>query len=285
MTGEQPGNQPSQATHALPVAIGHARICDAPARSILTRATGFMSEYDFTLNPYGGCSFGCSYCYAAFFTRDLELQRTWGEWVNAKTNAVELIQRMRTNLNGKSVYMSSVTDPYQPIERRLGLVRALLPELAERGVRLVVQTRGPLVTRDIDLFRRFEAVRVNVTVTTDTDAVQRAFEPRCPTNARRLAAARALVDAGIDTRVTLTPLLPVADPHEFARQLRLTGVTEFVVQPFHAPRGRFVAGTGATARGLVKSMGWNSSKYALTVEALRAELPLVVEGRDGFGPA
>jgi DNA repair photolyase len=269
---------------ALPVVIGHARVDDAPTRSILTKATGFMSAYDYTLNPYGGCSFGCSYCYAAFFSRDVELQRTWGQWVKAKTNAADVIKRMRTDLRGKTVYMSSVTDPYQPIERRLELVRTILPELASRGVRLVVQTRSPLVTRDIDLFESFDALRVNLTVTTDSDDVQRAFEPHCPTNRRRLDAARTLVDAGIDTRITMTPLLPVADPKAFANELRQTGVQHFVVQPLHATRGRFVAGTGAEAMRITSAMGWDETAYRHTVAELRAELPEVDEGQDGFAP-
>src|SRR5690606_32745727 len=117
-----------------PVQIGHARIDYQAASSILTRATGFMSDFDFTLNPYSGCSFGCTYCYAAFFARDQGRRDSWGEWVAVKENALDKLRRMRTDLTDATVYMSSVTDPYQPIERRLGLVRGLLEVLAERGV-------------------------------------------------------------------------------------------------------------------------------------------------------
>ena len=267
-----------------PIRLGHAVITEKPTGSILTRASGFMSDYDYTLNPYSGCSFACSYCYAAFFSRDVELQNSWGQWVQAKTKAVDVLRHMRTNLAGKSVYMSSVTDPYQPIERRLGLVKDLLPILADRGVRLVVQTRSPLVTRDIEVFKRFKHIRVNMTVTTDSRQVQSAFEPQCPTSEKRLRAITQVHEAGINCSITMTPLLPVAHPLAFAKRLRDTGIQHFVVQPFHAERGRFVAGTRERAMSLTQEMGWDDIAYRKTVDILRANLPHLDEGREGFAP-
>ena len=113
----------------------------APVRDILTRATGFMDAYDFTLNPYSGCSFGCTYCYAAFFSYSTEKRDSWGLWVDVKENAVERLRRRRGSLDGKLIYMSSVTDPYQPIERQIELTRGLLEMLARHRPKLVVQTR------------------------------------------------------------------------------------------------------------------------------------------------
>ena len=96
-----------------PKSIGEVQITYVEVREILTKATGFMDAYDFTLNPYGGCSFGCTYCYAAFFSRDIEKRDSWGKWVNVKENAVDLIRKRKPGtLDGKLVYMSSVTDPY-----------------------------------------------------------------------------------------------------------------------------------------------------------------------------
>lgn len=254
------------------------------ARSILTAASGFMRDYDYTLNPYAGCTFGCHYCYAAFFSRDQELQRTWGEWVKVKENAVALLRRRRTNLRGKRIYMSSVTDPYQPIERDLQLSRALLSELLHDQPHLVMQTRGPLVVRDIDLFQRFENVRINVTITTDSEDVRKAFEPRCPSNARRLRAIAELVGAGLEVHVTLTPLLPVEDATAFARTLLATGAEHFVVQPFHSDRGRFTAGTRDQALHVAERLAWDEQAYRRVVTVLRDALPSLTEGREGFAP-
>jgi DNA repair photolyase len=253
-------------------------------RTILTKASGFMSAYDYTLNPYSGCQFGCNYCYAAFFVRDKELIESWGDWVEAKANAVEVLRRMRTDLRGKSIYMSSVTDPYQPVERRLGLVRELLTELLPRQPKLVIQTRGPLVTRDIDLLSQFDEVRVNMTVTTDSEQVRRAFEPTCPSNTQRLDAIREVQDAGIETCITMTPLLPVENPQKFAQRLLATGVRRFVVQPFHTSSGRFVAGTRDAAVEMSKRLNWSEDRYRATVEVLRAALPHLDEGKHGFAP-
>jgi len=268
-----------------PVRIGHASIDYAPASSILTKASGFMSSYDFTLNPYSGCSFGCTYCYAAFFVRDAAKRDDWGHWVRVKENAVAKLTSMRTPLRGKTIYMSSVTDPYQPIERRLGLVRELLAILADRGARLVVQTRSPLVTRDIDLYRRFDTVRVNMTVTTDSEEIRRTFEPHCPTNAKRLDAISEVARADVPTSITMTPLLPLEDVDAFADALARTGVQHFVVQPFHAQRGKFVAGTRNDALALIRRFRWDDERYRSAVEVLRLRLPHLDEGRDGFAPA
>ena len=141
-----------------PVAVGQARVSYVQTREILTKATGFMDAYDFTLNPYAGCSFGCTYCYAAFFGRTRQDLDSWGNWVKVKENAIDLLkQRKSGTLDEKLIYMSSVTDPYQPIERKLNLTRRLLEVLAERHKpKLVVQTRSPDVVRDCDIFRQIE---------------------------------------------------------------------------------------------------------------------------------
>lgn len=265
--------------------LGHATISYRRATSILTRATGFMGDYDFTLNPYSGCGFGCVYCYAASFSRDEEKRDSWGRWVEVKENAVAVLRRMRTPLAGKSIYMSSATDPYQPIERHLGLVRELLEELAPAQPRLVVQTRSPLVSRDIDLFQRFDHVRVNMTVTTDSERVRKTFEPWCPGNRVRLDAIAEIAAAGLDAGITMTPLLPIENGVEFAKELLATGVRRFVVQPFHAERGSYVAGTRSGAIELVQELGWTPQRYRETVGMLRERLPSLLEGREGFAPA
>lgn len=281
MYGGVVGEQPELFELNEPADDGVVRI---QPRSILTKASGFMAAYDYTLNPYSGCQFGCNYCYAAFFVRDKDLVDSWGQWVQAKANAVDVLRRMRTDLRGKSIYMSSVTDPYQPVERRLRLVRGLLEELVPRQPRLVVQTRGPLVTRDIDLLSQLRDVRVNVTVTTDSEDVRRAFEPTCPSNAQRLGAIAQVAEAGIQSCITMTPLLPVADPERFADALLSTGVRRFVVQPFHASSGRFVAGTRDAAVATSRRLGWDADRYRETVDILRGVLPHLDEGRDGFAP-
>ena len=285
-----------------PDQIGETRIFYAPAREILTKATGFMDAYDFTLNPYSGCSFGCTYCYAAFFSRDVEKRDSWGYWVSVKENAVDLLKkrlkRRPESLDGKLIYMSSVTDPYQPVERELRLTRRLLEVMADGHTpKLVVQTRSPDVVRDCDLFRRIGEnggrVQVNMTVTTDDEDIRRTFEPFCPANPVRLKAIGEVKAAGIDTCITMTPLLLVSSPYAFADSLCDTGVEKFIAQPFHFQRGKFLAGTRDKAFDLMaEKLGCDIASfkdeymehYKMVFEVLQDQLPELGEGKDGFKP-
>src|SRR5947207_12640747 len=148
------------------------------ARSIFTPATGFIRRggFEWTCNPYLGCSFGCSYCYAAFLPQNRRPREEWGRWLTAKVNAVEAARRQAPKVAGQAVYVSSVTDPYLPAERSLCLTRGILEELVPFQPRLLIQTRGPLVVRDGDVLRRFRSVRVNVSIPTDSEAVRQVFE-------------------------------------------------------------------------------------------------------------
>ncbi len=106
--------------------------------------------------------------------------------------------------------MSSVTDPYQPLERKLELTRRILRVLAGRHrPKLVIQTRSPIAARDTDLFRKIEQgggrVQVNMTVTTDDEDVRKTFEPGCPSNPARLKAIREIREAGIQACITMPP--------------------------------------------------------------------------------
>ena len=255
------------------------------ALQILTPGAGYLSEYDYSLNPYVGCAFGCSYCYAAFFA-PFDRQDSWGDWVRVKQNAALKLSRLRRSLGGKTIYMSSATDPYQPIERRLELTRSLLPILAGKGAQLVVQTRSPLVVRDIDLLRRFPRVCVNFSITTDSEDVRRAFEPRNPPIPDRLDAAAEVAAAGLPVAITMTPLLPIIDAAGFAERVSATGAQRFVTESFAPTAGHFRAGTGEAARALAAELGWDDSAYDSARKMLLDRLaPEIREGAPGFSPA
>lgn len=266
--------------------LGHAEISYGAASSILTETSGFMSSYDYSINPYSGCSFGCSYCYAAFFVRDKEKTENWGKWIKVKENALDLLKKKRSKpLVNKTIYMSSVTDPYQPIEKDLELTRAILKELSSyHDVRLVIQTRGALVTRDIDLLKQFKVCQVNMTITTDSEDIRKVFEPYCPSNSSRLKAIKEVHAAGIQSCITMTPLLPIQNAHEFSRGLLDTGIKRFIIQPFHSDRGKFVAGTRAEAKELLSKYSWKEGEYAKVLEIIKSYIPNIGEGKEGFAP-
>lgn len=281
----------------IPSKLGHACVSSENARAILTRATGFLSAYDFTLNPYNGCSFGCTYCYAAFFSRGGFYPKDWGKWVRVKENAVALLEKHKPGIEGKRIYLSSVTDPYQPLERKLRLTRALLEALVAHRPKLVVQTRSPLVARDCDVYQRIEEaggrVQVNMTITTDDENIRRAFEPYCPSNAVRMRAIGQVAQAGVDACITMTPLLLVADADDFVKNLSAGGVKKFIAQPFHFGKGRFIAQTRTEAVAVMaKKLNCAEAEYQArylehyqrVFATLKQGLPSLGEGKDGFAP-
>jgi len=203
-------------------ATGAPLITNIEVRSVLTpqKRGGIALSHGYTINPYRGCAFACSYCYSTKFVHDPDKKRTWGQWVEVKQNAVDALRRDSHKLCGARVFFSSATDPYQPVEKRLGLTRALLEVLlASFPAKLHLQTRSPHVVRDIDLLGRFgDSLTVGISIPTDSDVVRRAFEPRAPAIARRLEAARQLKEAGIRTTATVAPLLPCT-PKRLAKLL------------------------------------------------------------------
>lgn len=255
------------------------------SRSIFSPATGFIRRggFDWTCNPYVGCTFGCSYCYAAFLPQNRRPVAEWGRWLTAKRNAGELAERQAKKVAGESVYLSSVTDPYQPVERGLMLTRRILEALIPHQPRLVVQTRGPLVVRDIDLLRQFGSIRVNLSIPTDSEDVRQAFEPKAPPLDRRWAAAEELKAAGIPVGLCVTPTLPLADPGGFAHRLAGFAPTVLVCQDFHDSHGGFGADTGEAARRLLANSGWCPDRYQAFADRLRHLHP-TFEGEAGFFP-
>lgn len=255
------------------------------SRSIFSPATGFIrrSGFAWTCNPYVGCTYGCTYCYAAYLPQNRRSVADWGKWLTAKRNATELAHKYAHKVAGQAVYLSSVTDPYQPAERGLMLTRGILDALLPHQPRLAVQTRGPLVVRDIDLLAQFNSVRVNVSLPTDSERVRRLFEPKAPPLEKRWAALAELRAAGIPVGVCVTPTLPVEDPAAFAARLAAFRPDVLVCQDFHDAGGKFGADTGDAARRRLADTGWGADQYRHFVARLRQDLP-VYEGESGFFP-
>ena len=248
-----PGDNVANNAEARPRALGKASVSWKSVSTVITPASGFIAGYHGSLNPYSGCTFGCQYCYASNFAKDTQAQDTWGQWVQGKDNAAQALRREVAPgaLNGKCLYMSTVTDPYQPLEKKAGVTRAILETLLELHprVKIVVQTRSPLVVRDLDLFQAIEKaggrVQVNMTLTTDSESVRKLYEPGCPSNQARLKAIVSLHQAGIQCAITMTPLLPVEDISQWIVDLKATGISRYIVQDFHLPKGNSAPGQQA----------------------------------------
>jgi len=182
------------------------RVGERLCRTIMGRSG--IGSVDYAVNPYLGCEHGCVYCYARFMSRMGHAGEEWGSFVDAKVNALERLRAEVPRRRRGVVLLSSVTDPYQPLERRYGLTRGALQILLEHQFPVLVQTKSDLVLRDIDLLGRFDDCEVGFTLTTIDDAVRRVFEPRASPVQARLAALRKLSEAGLETYAFLGPMLP-----------------------------------------------------------------------------
>ena len=218
-----------------------------------------------------------------FLPQNRRPKEDWGKWFAAKVNAVQVARAQAAKVAGQAVYISSVTDPYLPAERSLRLTRGILEILIERQPRLLVQTRGPLVTRDLDVLRQFRDVRVNMSIPTDSEPVRQVFEPKAPPLERRWQALGEIRAAGVPTGICVTPMLPLEDPTGFARRLTQFRPDVLVVQDFHDSKGGFGADTGPRARRLLADAHWSAEDYRAFVEDLQKRLT-VYEGEKGFFP-
>src|SRR5512147_2227236 len=219
-----------------------------------TTGMGFWS-----INPYTGCAFGCAYCYARYAhryvmeraaaddrlagaaERDAEHIPPWLAFerhIFVKRNAADALARALRHgserhvalVRGDTIVIGTATDPYQPAERRFRITRAILEVLAEHpGLRIVIITKSPLITRDLDVLARIarhSAVTINVSLITTDRALARRLEPRAPTPESRLRAVRRLAEAGIDVGVNCMPVLPGITDHPRALEALVRGVAD-----------------------------------------------------------
>jgi DNA repair photolyase len=191
------------------------------SRSIISYNDSPDVGFDASINPYRGCEHGCIYCYARptheylGFSAGLDFESK----ILIKEDAPELLRRELSSRRWKPqvLAISGVTDPYQPIERRLQLTRRCLHVLAEFRNPVVIITKNHLVTRDVDLLgelARYEAVRVFLSITTLDGSLVRLLEPRASHPSQRLAAIATLSQAGVPTGVLVAPVIPGLTDHE-----------------------------------------------------------------------
>lgn len=216
------------------------RYYSSPAKSVLngpeTTGMGFWS-----INPYTGCAFGCAYCYARYAHRyvmerasdDDRMTDQLGDAFNkmppwlafernifVKKNAPEVLSRtLRFGsdkhlqlLKGDTIVIGTATDPYQPAERRFRITRGILEVLAEHpGLSVVIITKSPLITRDIDVLSRINRhsdLMIHISLITLNRELARRIEPRSPTPESRVRALARLREAGIDAGINCMPVLP-----------------------------------------------------------------------------
>lgn len=194
---------------------------ELPTRRFISRCSSDRVPFEWTVNPYRGCEFGCKYCYARYTHEFMELRhgRDFEEKIFAKRwNEAAFRDELRRIPRGAEIAIGTATDPYQPAERRFGVTRRMLEVFArEGGFRIGITTKSDLVARDAGLLKevaRRSYVQVHMTVTTMDEKLARLIEPLAPRPALRMEAVKRLADAGIRTGVFCCPVLPLVNDSE-----------------------------------------------------------------------
>lgn len=177
------------------------------AKAILSKSR--VSDY--ALNAYVGCQHNCAYCYARFMKRFTGHGEPWGSFVDVKINAPELLAREVRRKRKGDVWISGVCDAYQDLEKKYVLTGKCLEILVENGWPITIQTKSPLVLRDLEILKRSADAEVGFTICTADEKMRRIFEPGAPPIAARVEALGILHEEGIRTFVMVAPLLPHAE--------------------------------------------------------------------------
>jgi DNA repair photolyase len=205
-----------QFPNEYPIAIREIR-----SKSILSAS----QIYPYVINPYVGCQHACSYCYARYMKKFTGHKEPWGSFVDVKINAAELLQKEILKKKRDTVWISGVCDPYQPLEAKYKLTRNCLQILADNDWPVTVQTRSPLVLRDMDILKQAKNIEVGFSVTTADDDIRKLFEPHVPPIPERVNALAELHRSGLRTYAMIAPVLPGAE----SLMSMLDGVVDYIL--------------------------------------------------------
>ena len=186
------------------------QIAKIRAKNILTRSK--IGSGGYAINPYVGCPHGCIYCYAEFMRGVTGHEEAWGEFLDVKDFDTADLVKFAASHGGERVFMSSVTDCYNPYEARFGATRKVLEALAGSDINLQILTKSSLVTRDIDLLQTMPNVRVGVSLSVIGENLRRMLEPRASPAAARIAAIKKLRAAEVKTYIFVAPIFPQITP-------------------------------------------------------------------------
>ena len=169
-------------------------------KSVLTKTNLPVSDY--AVNPYVGCTHACKYCYASFMKRFTNHPEPWGEFVDVKNWPVI---KNPEKYAGKEIFLSSVTDPYQPLEKKYGRTRMVLEQMKDSGVSVSIATKSDLILRDLELIKSFPHAQVSWSINTLDEDFRKDMD-RGVSIERRLAAMKQFYDAGIQTTCFISPI-------------------------------------------------------------------------------
>lgn len=159
---------------------------------------------DYVINPYGGCTHACKYCYASFMKRFTGHSEEWGTYLDIKRCDKPISAK---KLTGKSVFLSSVTDPYNAAEKKYEITRGILEQLKDIDCHVKISTKSALILRDLDLLKQFRHLTVDMSVNTLDEAFRKDMD-RASSIAERLRTLKVLHENGIETVLFMSPCFP-----------------------------------------------------------------------------
>lgn len=179
------------------------KVSAVSAKSMLVKSN--LPASDYVANPYGGCPHKCRYCYASFMKRFSGHDEPWGEYLDIKEYASDKLPR---DLCGKTVLLSSVTDPYNAFEKKYGKTAELLKKIALTDANVEILTKSAFVTRDIELLKAMPHIKVGVSLNTLHDSFRKDMEPHASSVEQRLETLRTLHENGIAAYLFISPIFP-----------------------------------------------------------------------------
>jgi DNA repair photolyase len=182
-------------------------LCEIKAASVIGKSN--LPSVEYVINPYVGCTHACVYCYAQFMKKFTNHAEAWGKFIDVKINAADLVPTNTDKYRGKKIWLSSVTDPYLPCEKKYQLTRQILIKLIPLQPYLSILTKSDLVLRDLDLLKQFPQCEVGVSLTTLDEKLRTKIEPGAVSIERRINVLKEMKKAGVSTYVFISPILPV----------------------------------------------------------------------------
>jgi DNA repair photolyase len=219
------------------------KITDARRSKVLVKST--FKGYDLCINTYVGCQFGCKYCYVRFFIKDKEMP--WGEFVRQRSYIEDKLPKELPKAAGKRIVFGTMTDPYQPVERKARITRTALEILRDAEGppnKVGLFTRSPIVLEDAEIIAALPRARVHFSITPFDRRTMKRIEGIPIQTKRRWDTIRKLKEAGIRTHVNVAPAIPILSDgfiDEYCEQLAACKVDEFFVDPMQTYKQAFEA--------------------------------------------
>ncbi len=252
------------------------RVKEVTCKYALSRSR--LPGYYYALNPYRGCGHGCIYCYAPDVLREA---RKWGTFVDVKRNLPTVLSKEVKKKKEGVVGIGTVTDAYQPKERKYKITRMSLEQLLREDFPICIQTKSDLVLRDMDLITKFSDAEVGFTTAFLSEGSRKLFEPNAPPIENRLSALRALHEEGVRTWAFVGPILPHVRTEEFIELVHLlaeSGVEKVMVDKLNLKKGtrkNILSGLQAADEGLrqmYSNLSGKAEHFRNVADVLKDEL-------------